>query len=120
MNVLVVDDNQINRFLLKELIKDECNVFETEDGIYSVDLVKENDYDIIFMDMMMPKMNGYEATKLIKEIKPHIPIYIVSAYKKIDFPADWQSIEYADILSKPVSKETIINIINSHKNKNND
>jgi len=113
MNILIVDDNPTNRFLLKEIIEREgYNVTEAEDGNYSVDFVEENNYDIIFMDMMMPKMNGYEATKRIKKIKPNIPVYIVSAYKKIDFPADWQNVDYADVLSKPV--------LTYIKNKNND
>jgi len=115
MNVLVVDDNPTNRLLLKYMITNEGhNVEEAEDGIYAVEMVKEKEYDLIFMDMMMPKMNGYLATKHIKEINPDIPVYVVSAYKKEDFPADWQSVEYEDVLSKPVSIGIISNILNKH------
>lgn len=116
MNILVVDDNPTNRLLLKYMIDGEGHhVMEADDGIVAVDLVKVNNFDIIFMDMMMPIMNGYAATKIIKEMDETIPVYIVSAYKKEDFPADWQSVDYNDILSKPVSLNTIIDIINSHK-----
>jgi CheY-like chemotaxis protein len=67
------------------------------------------------MDMMMPKMNGYVATKHIKEeIDSSIPVYIVSAYKKEDFPADWQSVDYEDVLEKPVALNMILDIINKH------
>jgi CheY-like chemotaxis protein len=115
MNILVVDDNPANRLLLKYMIESNgYSVDEAEDGIYSVDMVKEKEYDLIFMDMMMPKMNGYVATKNIKEINPNIPIYIVSAYQKVDFPADWQCVDYEDVLSKPVSMETIVQILNKH------
>jgi len=116
MNILVVDDNPTNRLLLKYMIESEgYDVSEADDGDVSVEFVKENKYDLIFMDMMMPKMNGYEATKRIKVIDNTIPVYVVSAYKKEDFPADWQSVDYEDVLSKPVTLDLIIDIINKHK-----
>jgi len=120
MNILVVDDNPTNRLLLKYMIElDGHVVTEAEDGNYAVDLVKENGYDLIFMDMMMPIMNGYKATKIIKdELNIKTPVYIVSAYRMADFPADWQEVDYDGILSKPVSMDTIINIINKHNGTN--
>jgi len=115
MNILVVDDNPTNRLLLKFMIESEgYDVTEAEDGDISVDLVKEKRYDLIFMDMMMPRMNGYEATKRIKVIDNTIPVYVVSAYQKCDFPADWQSADYEDVLEKPVAISIIKDIINKH------
>jgi two-component system sensor histidine kinase/response regulator len=113
MNILLVDDIPINNHILKCFLEDH-NISEASDGSIAVELVKDNDYDIIFMDMMMPIMNGYEATVLIKEIKPHIPIYIVSAYLESDFPSDWKKAQYEDVLKKPVSKKIINNIISKH------
>ena len=115
MDILVVDDNPTNRLLLKYMIESEgYDVTEADDGNVAVDLVKDKRYDLIFMDMMMPKMNGYESTKRIKQIDDTIPVYVVSAYKKVDFPADWQSVDYEDVLEKPVSLNTITDIINKH------
>jgi CheY-like chemotaxis protein len=116
MNILIVDDNKINRMLLKHLIEEiNHNTFEAYDGNVAVEMVKEKDYDLIFMDMMMPKMNGYLATKYIKEdLKKNTPIYIVSAYKLEDFPDDWKSIDYNGVLSKPVNFNMITDIINKH------
>jgi two-component system, sensor histidine kinase len=116
MNILIVDDNKINRMLLKHLIEEiNHNTFEADDGDVAVEMVKEKDYDLIFMDMMMPKMNGYLATKYIKEdLKKNTPIYIVSAYKLEDFPDDWKSIDYNGFLSKPVNFNMITDIINKH------
>ena len=116
MDILVVDDNTTNRLLLRYMIEGEgYDVAEADDGNVAVDLVKKKRYDLIFMDMMMPKMNGYIATKHIKEIDDTIPVYVVSAYKKVDFPADWQTADYEDVLEKPVSLSKIIDIINKHK-----
>lgn len=116
MNILVVDDNPTNRLLLKFMIEgEEHTVVEADDGNVAVDIAKEQKFDLIFMDMMMPKMNGYVATKTIKEeIDDKIPVYVVSAYKIEDFPTDWQCADYEDVLSKPVSMETIVQILNKH------
>ncbi len=116
MKILVVDDNQTNRLLLKYMIeKVGYDITEADDGNVAVELVETERYDLIFMDMMMPRMNGYIATKHIKEIDDTIPIYVVSAYKKEDFPVDWQSTNYENVLSKPLSLELITSIINKHK-----
>ena len=121
MNILIVDDILSNRLLLRHTIEGEGHIVtEADDGVVAIELVKENKYDIVFMDMMMPIMNGYEATKYIKEIlQPDLPVYVVSAYQKVDFPADWQSVNYDGVLSKPVSLNTIVSIINKHNNGTN-
>lgn len=115
MNILVVDDLPTNRLLLKYMVESEGHsVVEAEDGKCAVELVKEDKFDLVFMDMMMPVMNGYVATKHIKDMYPDLPVYVVSAYKKEDFPADWQSVDYEDILAKPVSVGTIADILHKH------
>ena len=119
MNILIVDDNSINRLLLRYMIQDKNhNIFEAKNGEIAIKMVKENNYDIIFMDMMMPLMDGYETTKHIKNIiNENIPIYIVSAYQKELFPEKWKSIKYDGIISKPIDINIINNIINKY-NKN--
>jgi CheY-like chemotaxis protein len=118
MNILVVDDNPTNRLLLRYMIHKNGNtITEAADGEEAVNLAKNNKYDIIFMDMMMPVMNGYQATKIIKEtIDDTVPIYIISAYCETDFPTEWKKINYDGILSKPIDLNTIITIINKHIN----
>ena len=67
LRVLVVDDNVINRKVAMAMLKAyEFKIDEAESGQESIDFVKENKYDIIFMDHMMPEMDGIEATNIIK------------------------------------------------------
>ena len=61
MNVLVVDDEKLIRDVIKEyLLLEKMNVVEAENGIDAIEKVKHDNFDIIIMDIMMPKMDGYK------------------------------------------------------------
>ena len=79
MNVLVVDDEKLIRDVIKEyLLLEKMNVVEAENGLEAIEKVKEGNFDIIIMDIMMPKMDGYTACREIKKIKD-IPFIMLSA-----------------------------------------
>ena len=79
MKVLIVDDEEMIRNVLKEYVEFEGNqAFEAADGMEAVRLCRENDYDIILMDVMMPRLDGFSAVKEIKKIKD-IPVIMLSA-----------------------------------------
>lgn len=77
--VLVVDDEDKIREVIREYAEFEgYDVTEAVNGFEAINLCKENDYDIIIMDIMMPKLDGYTASKEIRKIKD-IPIIMLSA-----------------------------------------
>ncbi len=77
--LLIVDDEQKIREVIKEYARFEGHEFdEAEDGMSAVGLCKLNDYDLIIMDVMMPKLDGFSACKEIKKIKD-IPVIMLSA-----------------------------------------
>ena len=84
-NVLLVEDNELNREIAYEILEEEGMMVESaDDGTTAIEIVKEKgaDYfDFILMDIQMPVMNGYDATKAIREMYPdaHIPIIALSA-----------------------------------------
>ena len=79
MRVLIVDDEAMIRNVLKEYVEFEGNeAFEASDGMQAVKLCKENDYDIILMDVMMPMLDGFSAVKEIHKSKD-IPVIMLSA-----------------------------------------
>ena len=70
MNILVVDDEKLIRDVIKEyLLLENYKVYEAENGIDAIEIVKKNNIDLVIMDIMMPKMDGYTACKEIKKIK---------------------------------------------------
>ena len=108
MHVLVVDDEKLIRDVIKEyLLLDDFKVSEASNGQEAVDMVKHDDFDIIIMDIMMPKMDGYTACREIKKIKD-IPFIMLSArgeeYDKLigfDLGID-------DYVTKPFSPKELV------------
>ncbi len=77
--ILIVDDEAKIRMIIKEYAEFEgYETAEAEDGMEAVEMVKKEDYDIIIMDIMMPRLDGYSACKEIQKIKK-IPVIMLSA-----------------------------------------
>ena len=108
MKVLIVDDEEMIRGVLKEYVEFEGGTaYEAADGMQAVRLCKDNDFDIILMDVMMPKLDGFSAVKEIKKIK-NIPVIMLSArgeeYDKLfgfEIGAD-------DYVTKPFSPKEVM------------
>lgn len=79
MKILIVDDEEMLREVLKEYVEFEGNeAFEACNGMEAVKMCRENDYDVILMDIMMPHLDGFSAVKEIKKSKD-IPVIMLSA-----------------------------------------
>lgn len=75
VKVLIVDNSEVMREVLQEAISDHFQVVgEAENGAKAIEAVQNNDVDVIMMDMVMPEVDGIEATASIKEIDPEIKI----------------------------------------------
>ena len=117
-SILIVDDEEKIREVIREYAEFQgYDVEEAEDGIEAIKLCKEKDFDIIIMDIMMPKLDGYAAVKEIKKIKD-IPILMLSArsdeYDKLygfDLGID-------DYVIKPFSPRELMARVNVIVNRN--
>ena len=109
--VLVAEDNDSNYILMTYILKKYFEYDRAKNGQEAVEMVEKSDYDIILMDIKMPVMDGLEATKVIKEKHPDLPIVALTANA---FDSDRQLALEAgcdDFLSKPVSSESCLKTI---------
>ena len=85
--ILIVDDEEYNRdILLKVLVKESYEVIEAEDGMFALDAVRKNQFDLILLDIMMPRMDGFEFLEVIqKQMKKKIPIIVTTALNRDNF-----------------------------------
>ena len=111
--ILIVDDEEMIREVLREYAEFEgYATFEAENGRDAVQMCKDNDYDIILMDIMMPKLDGYSAVKEIKKIKD-IPVIMLSARGEEYDKLFGFEIGIDDYVVKPFSPKEIMARVNA-------
>lgn len=123
MKVLVVDDEQLIRNIIIEYCHNEGYITdEAEDGLEAIEKVKTNDYDIIILDLMMPKLDGYSSYRQIKDIK-NIPTIVLSARSEEADKLLGFDLGVDDYMTKPFSPKELmarIKAILKRNNKTND
>jgi two-component system response regulator HydG len=101
--ILVVDDDAAHARMLETLMADwGVEVFLADDGIIAVEMVKNQPFDIVLMDMKMVKMSGMEALRLIKSYNPSLPVIIMTAYSSVQTAVKALKIGAYDYLTKPL------------------
>lgn len=107
IRVLIVDDNDNNRLTLNLLLEEveDVEVHEAEDGQIAVEMCVKQNYDLIFMDIMMPNMDGFEATKYIKQMHKNSMIIALSALDDEASKHKMLSLGAEDYLTKPINSE---------------
>jgi PAS domain S-box-containing protein len=116
--ILVVEDDAINfEFLNKLLIQEGYKVKHVNNGKSAIEAVKDSDMiDLILMDIKLPKVDGIEATRRIKEIKPKIPIIAQTAFAMSGDKDQVLKAGFDDYLAKPISKEQLFDMIDKYLN----
>ena len=122
MRILVCDDEKLIRDLIKDYLENDgykCD--EASDGEEALELVEDNDYDLIIMDIMMPGMDGMTAVKEIKSFK-NIPVIMLSARKEEYDKLQGFDLGIDDYVTKPFSpKELMARVkVVLKRNGNND
>lgn len=124
--ILIVDDAEINREILKEIFEEQFEVIEAEDGQVAIEKIDEfsKDISVIFLDYIMPKKDGLEVLAYMrhKELLEHIPVIMITGEGTID--SDTKAYEYgaADIIHKPFASKIVtrrtMNLIEQYKSRN--
>jgi len=116
LSILVVEDNKINRTVAKGLLeKMGHEVSLANDGQEGVDAVEERDFDLILMDIHMPRLNGLEATKQIRShenrLKANVPILALTADVMQDSIEEYARHGMQGYVAKPVRREALLDAL---------
>ena len=117
--LLVVDDNMINRKVFISLLKEtKVKIDEAESGMECLEKIKDNHYDIIFLDHMMPEMDGIETLHRIKKMPEHacmnVPIIALTANAISGAKEMYLREGFDEFLSKPIQTDKLENIITKY------
>jgi CheY-like chemotaxis protein len=108
--ILIVDDTEWNRELLVQLLEEDYNILQAVDGADGVRMTEENKPDLILMDLGMPVMDGWEATRMIKanDALKNIPVIAVTSHAMVGDEIEARKAGCDDYLSKPIDDEALI------------
>ncbi len=111
--ILVVEDDPSSIIIVKEILATKnIKIHHVTDGYEAIEFIKKDpDIRLILMDLMLPKLNGYEATKIIKQIKPNIPIIVQTAYAMDSEREKALNAGCDDYITKPYNIQHFIDII---------
>lgn len=108
MKILICDDENLIREVIKEyLILEQFTVFEASNGLEAINIIKNKDIDLVIMDIMMPKMDGYQTIKEIKKIK-EIPFIVLSARREEFDKLIGFDLGIDDYVTKPFSPKELV------------
>jgi len=116
-NILIAEDEQISYRLLSILIghmKPNVTIFHALNGQEAIDIFKKHEINLILMDVKMPKMNGVEATSIIRTLDLNIPIIAQTAFTQ---EHEIQLIIEAgvnEVMAKPIRKEALAEIFDKY------
>lgn len=109
IRVLIVEDIQENREILRIFLEAQsAEVDEASDGVTALETIESKDYDMVLMDMHMPRMNGVETTRRLRSRGYRKPIFAVTANVLIDQLAEYSQAGCDEILTKPIDRRHLI------------
>jgi len=116
IKVLLVEDNRINQILAQKVLsKFNIDCVAVANGKLAVDAVVQEDFDLVLMDLMMPVMNGYEASSAIRSLRNHtkknIPIVALSAVVTASVTDACKAVGIDRYISKPFDSDELYNVI---------
>jgi CheY-like chemotaxis protein/HPt (histidine-containing phosphotransfer) domain-containing protein len=120
MKILIVDDSRSSRLMVKTCLKEfQCEIDEADGGESALEKFKSGHFDLVIMDIHMPKMDGYETTKRIRGIEAMrksglTPIIALTAMDPAQAAPRTKAAGATTCLSKPVKQAVLVEAINSH------
>ncbi|HIJ83200.1 MAG: adenylate/guanylate cyclase [Magnetococcales bacterium] len=116
MFILVVDDDAINREVIRANLGREFEIVESESGVQCLQLLEENDFDLVLLDLMMPGMSGYDVLDVVKRQNQNktLPVIVLSAKDQSAAMSKAFHMGAVDYVTKPFIKEELMARIMAH------
>jgi len=114
MTILVVDDSKLARLSLIKTLKEyepTAKIFEAENGAVAVEVYKIENPGVVFLDLTMPVMDGYEALKLIMEINSRAQVVVVSADIQVQAQEQVLALGAKLMVPKPINSEKMLAVL---------
>ena len=108
LKILIVDDEPSHRLMLFAHLKSDYDVTKVSDGFHAVEAVKKQLYDLVIMDIRMPRMDGLEALRQIKKISSEIVVFIMTAFQSVETAREALRQGASDYIVKPVDPEELL------------
>jgi CheY-like chemotaxis protein len=112
--ILIVEDIELNIDLLTQLLEDNYCLLVAKDGGQAVELAEKNKPDLVLMDISLPVMDGYEATRTIRKTLNTLPIIGLSAHAMQGDVAKAKAAGCTDYLTKPVDEEKLFSMLKQY------
>ena len=116
--ILIVDDSEMNRALLEDMLSDEYEILEAENGMRAVAILREHELDIslVLLDIVMPVMDGFETLAMMNKQGwiSHIPVIMISAETASTYMDRAYGLGAVDYISRPFDKRTVRHRVNSN------
>ena len=112
--ILIVEDIDLNIDLLTQLLEDDYSLIVAKDGAAGVAAAEENKPDLVIMDMALPVMDGYEATRRIRARFPAMPIVGLSSHAMSGDAEKARAAGCNDYLTKPIDEDALRETLRNH------
>ena len=112
--ILIVEDDDLNFEYLNAILEPTSIIIErAKDGVQAVDLCKKDAFDVVLMDIRIPKLDGLQATRKIRESGITIPVIAQTAFAMTNDRDKCLDAGCNDYISKPVNKDALIEVLSS-------
>jgi CheY-like chemotaxis protein len=117
--ILIVEDVKTNHMLIDRILRrTSAKLLWAMDGLQAIELCQANDnIDVVLMDIRLPKLNGYDATREIRKFRKDVPIIAQTAYVLPEEKGKVLEVGCNDLITKPIVKDVLLEIVAKYINK---
>jgi two-component system, cell cycle response regulator DivK len=112
--ILIVEDVELNIDLLTQILEDDYRLLIARDGAEGVALAQQHRPDLVLMDIALPGLDGYEATRRIRAVMPTLPIVGLSSYAMAGDAEKAIAAGCSDYMTKPIDEDVLLKKIKDY------